>query len=86
MLAGYGIRGAEAVHAVRYLRSLLHGFTSLEAAGGFGMPTDLERSYRRIIGALLVNLHDWGRRKAQPLPSWTTRAAPETRRSGGTKG
>lgn len=62
-LRGYGIRDQENVHAVRYLRSVLHGFASLEASGGFGLPTDLEASYRRIVDALLVNLRTWGRRK-----------------------
>ncbi len=59
VLRGYGIKGEEAVHATRYLRSVLHGFNSLEAAGGFGMPTDLERSYRRMIDALLATLGSW---------------------------
>ncbi len=63
VLSGYRIKGQEAVHATRYLRSVLHGFMSLEAAGGFGMPTDLEASYRRIVEALVVNLGNWGRRK-----------------------
>ncbi len=59
VLGGYGIRGEEAVHATRYLRSVLHGFTSLELAGGFGMPTQLEASYRRIEEALVVALRSW---------------------------
>ncbi len=62
VLDGYGIRGEQAVHAARYLRSVLHGFTSLELAGGFGMPTELEASYRRIIQALLANLRTWSRK------------------------
>ncbi len=62
VLAGYGIRGEQAVHATRYLRSVLQGFTSLELAGGFGMPTQLEASYRRIVEALLVNLRTWTRK------------------------
>lgn len=59
ILRGYGIKGEEALHATRYLRSVLHGFNSLEAAGGFGMPTDLERSYRRMIDAVLATLGSW---------------------------
>ncbi len=61
VLRGYGIQGEDAVHAARYLRSVFHGFTSLEVSGGFGMPTDLEGSYRRMVGAVLVNLKSWGR-------------------------
>lgn len=35
----------DAVHLTRVLRSLLHGFADLEAAGGFGMPVDLDESF-----------------------------------------
>ncbi len=61
VLRGYGIKGEEAVHATRYLRSVLHGFNSLEAAGGFGMPTDLERSYRRMVDAVVATLGSWSK-------------------------
>ena len=27
----------------------MHGFVSLEAAGGFAMPQDLDESYRRLV-------------------------------------
>ncbi len=63
VLRGYGIEGEEAVHATRYLRSVLHGFTSLEASGGFGMPTQLEGSYRRMVDAMLATLEQWGKRR-----------------------
>ena len=64
VLSAYRIRGREAVHAVRYLRSVLHGFTSLEASGGFGMPIDIEASYRRVVAAVLTNLNGWRARRA----------------------
>ncbi len=62
VLEGYEIRGEQAVHATRYVRSVLHGFTSLELAGGFGMPTQLEASYRRIVEAVVANLRTWTRK------------------------
>jgi AcrR family transcriptional regulator len=62
VLGGYRIQGEEAVHATRYLRSVLHGFASLEATGGFGMPTDLEKSFQRIVDATVLNLNRWSRR------------------------
>ena len=37
------------VHAIRGLRALMHGFVSLEAAGGFAMPLDLDESYHRLV-------------------------------------
>lgn len=63
VLRGYGVEGEDAVHATRYLRSVLHGFTSLEASGGFGMRTDLERSYRRLVDEVVATLSTWGRRR-----------------------
>ena len=64
VLRAYRIRGKEEVHAARYLRSVLHGFTSLEAAGGFGMPADVEATYRRIVDAVIANLSAWNRHGA----------------------
>jgi AcrR family transcriptional regulator len=49
VLAGYGIEPADTVHALRMLRSLLHGFSVLEAAGGFQMETDVDESFDRLI-------------------------------------
>jgi AcrR family transcriptional regulator len=49
VLRGYGLEGDDAIHAVRLLRSALHGFVSLESAGGFAMPLGLEETYERLI-------------------------------------
>jgi AcrR family transcriptional regulator len=49
VLRGYGLRGSEAVHATRCLRAIVHGFVSIEAAGGFGLPEDLDETYKRLI-------------------------------------
>ncbi|TDD61246.1 WHG domain-containing protein [Actinomadura darangshiensis] len=48
-LRGYDLPGPHAVHAVRCLRSAVHGFAVLEAAGGYGLPADLEASYELLI-------------------------------------
>lgn len=48
-LRGYDLEGPELVHATRCLRSAVHGFAVLEAAGGFGLPEDLEASYELLI-------------------------------------
>ena len=37
------------VPAVRALRSLLHGFVTLERDGGFGMPDDVDASFDAAI-------------------------------------
>ena len=48
-LAGYGLAEEDALHAIRGLRSIVHGFASLEAAGGFALPLDRDDSFRRLI-------------------------------------
>ncbi|RIW33310.1 TetR/AcrR family transcriptional regulator [Bacillus salacetis] len=45
-----------ALHAVRGLRSLFHGFASLEHKGGFGLDLSVEESLRRMIGAFLSGM------------------------------
>ena len=52
-LAGFGLEGGDAIDATRALRPLLHGFVSLEAAGGFGMPDDVDRSFDRLVDAFI---------------------------------
>ncbi len=63
VLQGYGLRAKQAIHALRYLRSALHGFISLELQGGFGMPEDVDTSYRRLISAVTFDLRQWKRTK-----------------------
>lgn len=48
VLRSYGLSGDDALHAVRGLRSMVHGFVSLELAGGFELPLDLGESFRRL--------------------------------------
>jgi AcrR family transcriptional regulator len=57
-LAGYGLDGDDAIDATRIIRSTLHGFVSLKAAGGFELP-DLDRSFRRLVTMLQQSLADW---------------------------
>lgn len=49
LLAGYELDGSEAIHAARAVRSALHGFVTLEAAGGFGLAEDVDESYSRLL-------------------------------------
>lgn len=59
VLAGYGLSGDDAVDATRALRSALHGFVSLEVAGGFGIPRDVDRSYAQLVAALDAAFQAW---------------------------
>lgn len=61
VLAGYDLRGDDAVDATRFLRSALHGFVALETSGGFELPVDLERSYARLVESVVTALGTWSR-------------------------
>jgi AcrR family transcriptional regulator len=62
VLAGYGLTGEDAVHAARAFRSAVHGFASLEAGGGFGLPVATDASFRWLVEALVADL----RRRRRP--------------------
>jgi AcrR family transcriptional regulator len=56
VLAPYALTEPEEIHAIRAFRSMAHGFVSLELAGGFGMPFDLEESYQTLVDLLITGL------------------------------
>ena len=51
-LSGYDLDEESTIDAVRTLRAALHGFISLEAAGGFGMSRPLDDSVEWMLGSL----------------------------------
>lgn len=56
VLREWRLEDEEMLHAVRVIRSALHGFVSLEAGGGFALPLDLDRSFERLIETLAAGL------------------------------
>ncbi|MDX1612950.1 MAG: TetR-like C-terminal domain-containing protein [Candidatus Promineifilaceae bacterium] len=56
ILASCGLQGDEALHAVRGLRAVLHGFSSLEAAGGYKMALDRDESFDLLVTTYLDGL------------------------------
>jgi AcrR family transcriptional regulator len=50
MLRGYQLDPDNEIHALRMLRSLLHGFATLEAAGGFQLKTEVDDSFTWMLG------------------------------------
>jgi AcrR family transcriptional regulator len=56
VLSGYGLDRREGIHAIRALRSTVHGFAALEIAGGFGIPLDVDKSFEWLVSALLAGL------------------------------
>ncbi|MFD3261694.1 WHG domain-containing protein [Paenibacillus lentus] len=56
LLQPYKLLQEDALHAVRGLRSFIHGFASLEQLGGFGLPLSLEKSLDFNLGIFLAGL------------------------------
>lgn len=61
MLHGYGLPPDQEIHALRMLRSVLHGFSSLESAGGFQIDSSVDDSF-----AWMVDFLDHGLRAERP--------------------
>jgi AcrR family transcriptional regulator len=59
VLRAYRLDEPALTDAVRLVRSTFHGFTSLEASGGFGHPRNLDLSWGRIVDNLHVTLEHW---------------------------
>ncbi len=56
VLSGYGLDRREGIHAIRAMRSAVHGFAALEIAGGFGIPLDVDKSFDWLVASLLNGL------------------------------
>ena len=56
LFADYRLNAKNVIHAIRGLRSLLHGFIAIEAAGLFRLDVDLTESYTRSIEFFLEDL------------------------------
>lgn len=60
VLRGYDLDAVAEVHAVRLLGSVVHGFVTLELAGGFAHSRpDAEQSWDAAIDAVTVTLSSW---------------------------
>jgi AcrR family transcriptional regulator len=49
VLRGYDLAEADETHALRMLRSLFHGFATLQSAGGFRWSTDVDESFAWLV-------------------------------------
>jgi AcrR family transcriptional regulator len=58
MLRGYHLDSGQEIHALRMLRSALHGFSTQEAAGGFQINASVDDSFTWMINFLDRGLHD----------------------------
>ena len=56
ILRPYNLGDEKTIHAIRSLRSIVHGFVSLEVAGGFAMPVNLDDSFHWLITLFIEGL------------------------------
>lgn len=63
VLHAYGLEGDAAIHTVRGLHSLLHGFASLEQTGNFNIPIDPDYSLQLLIDFFLKGIRAYGTEK-----------------------
>lgn len=56
VLRPYQLDAAAALHAVRAFRSAIHGFATLESAGGFGQPLSADASFAHLIASIIAGL------------------------------
>jgi AcrR family transcriptional regulator len=56
ILSGYGLDRRASLHAIRAMRSIVHGFSSLEAARGFGIPVSIDESFNWLVDTFIAGL------------------------------
>ncbi len=56
VIQSFGLSGMDAIHAVRGLRSLAHGFSTLEISAGFGLPVACDESYQYMVDIFIRGL------------------------------
>ena len=56
VLKPYNLSDEATIHAIRGLRSILHGFASIENQKGFGMPIDVNESFHYLIATFIEGL------------------------------
>ncbi|MGC9155521.1 MAG: TetR-like C-terminal domain-containing protein [Ferrimicrobium sp.] len=68
VLHGYRISPTEEIHALRMLRSMLHGFVTLELEDGFRLEADVGESFDWMINTIDQAL--WSTHHRNSAPSW----------------
>lgn len=57
VLRGYDLHPADQIHALRTLRSMLHGFATLEESGGFMIDASTDDSFAWMVSLIDGGLH-----------------------------
>ncbi|BEL06791.1 TetR-like C-terminal domain-containing protein [Actinoplanes sichuanensis] len=58
-LRAYRLDEPALTDAIRFVRSTLHGFATLEIAAGFGHPRDVDASWQRVVAGVHTALRHW---------------------------
>jgi AcrR family transcriptional regulator len=61
ILDAYKLDEKEALHTVRAIRSMVHGFATLEARGGFAMQLDRDESLHHLLNTYLSGMRHKGK-------------------------
>lgn len=56
VLEGFEVAGSDALHAIRAVRAIVHGFVSLDSTGAFGTGVNVEESFVRLIRSFAAAL------------------------------
>ena len=81
VLSGYELGRSEAIHALRALRSIGHGFASLQVAHGFGIPVNTDESYAWLVNNFIAGLEaapqvsGFSDSNSNSFSSWATKTA-----------
>ncbi len=57
VLQGYRLDPGQQVHALRMVRSIMHGFATLETVGAFQIDTDVDESFAWLVDFVDQGLH-----------------------------
>lgn len=56
VLEPFGLPPDEEINAMRAVRSLMHGFVSLELIGGFGLPVNVDQSFDYLLHLIVAGM------------------------------
>ena len=59
VMLNMGIPQGEAIHLIRAMWALLHGFLDLEANGGFGMPVEIDASFDAAVELMISGIESF---------------------------
>ncbi len=65
VLRPYNLGEQNMIHAIRSLRSIVQGFVSLEVAGGFAMPVDLDDSFHWLVHLFIAGIEPAAREEGR---------------------